>query len=156
MTLERLAIAAGRTLLASLFVTAGLMFFRSPDFAFAESVIAGHGLPYARILLICTMLIQLGCGGMMLVNWHPRWAALTLLIWLIPATILFHAFWAAPPEQLADQTFHFLKNIAVAGALLLVAGTSPAQPLAASPKPRATAQTPSMPPARADERPKVT
>jgi putative oxidoreductase len=132
------------------------MFFRSPDFAFAESVISGHGLPYARILLICTMLIQLGCGGMMLVNWHARWAALTLLIWLIPATVLFHAFWAAPPEQLADQTFHFLKNVGLAGALLLVVGASPAQPLFASPKRRALAQIHSIPPAGADERPEVT
>src|SRR5258708_3743951 len=101
MTLERLAIAAGRTLVAALFITAGLMFFRSPDFAFAESVISGHGLPYARTLLICTMLMQLGCGGMMLVNWHARWAAFALLVWLIPATMLFHAFWAAPPAQVA-------------------------------------------------------
>jgi putative oxidoreductase len=156
MTVERFAIAAGRALLASLFIAAGLMFFRRPDFAFAESVIAGHGLPYARILLICTIFIQIGCGGMMLVNWHARWAALTLLVWLIPATMLFHAFWAAPPEQVADQTIHFLKNVAVAGALLLVVGASPAQPLVAFPTRRATAQTSSMPPTGADERPKVT
>jgi putative oxidoreductase len=125
MTFERIAIAAGRTLLASLFITAGLMFFRSPDFAFAESVITAHGLPAARAMLICTMILQLGCGGLMLINWHARWAALGLLVWLVPATMLFHAFWAAPPEQVANQTFHFLKNISVAGALLLVAGASP-------------------------------
>lgn len=121
--LARIALAAGRILLASLFITAGLMFFRSADFAFALSVIAGHGVPFASLLLGCTMAIQLACGGMMLINWHARWAALVLVIWLVPATLLFHAFWSAPLDLVADQTFHFLKNVAIAGALLLVAGT---------------------------------
>jgi putative oxidoreductase len=123
VSFERVAAAAGRTLLASLFITAGLMFFRSADFAFAESVIASHGLPLARMLVIGTMLIQLGCGGMLLVNWQAKWAALTLLAWLIPATMIFHAFWVAPPDQVADQTFHFLKNVSIAGALLMVVGS---------------------------------
>ncbi len=129
---ERAARAAGRTLLASLFIIAGVMFYRAPDFAFAQSVIAGRGLPLARVLLIGTMGLQLVCGTMMLINWHAKWAALLLLIWLVPATLLFHAFWAVPAEQVPDQTFHFLKNIAVAGALLLVIGAGPQRPLAAS------------------------
>ena len=61
------------------------------------------------------------------------------LIWLVPATVLFHAYWAAPPEQVADQTFHFLKNLSVAGALLLVAGISTPRPVAEPERPRVAA-----------------
>jgi putative oxidoreductase len=114
--------AAGRALLALLFIIAGLMFFRSADFAFAQSVISNHGLPFPGLLLVATMVVQLGCGGMMLVGWKSHWAAAILLVWLIPATLLFHSFWAVPPDQVPDQTFHFMKNIAVAGGLLLVIG----------------------------------
>jgi putative oxidoreductase len=129
MTFDRLAIAIGRALLASLFITAGLMFFRAPDFAFAESVIADHGIPFGSLFVVGTVCLQLGGGFMMLVNWHARAAALALLVWLIPATLLFHAFWAMPPQQVAEQTFHFLKNVALAGALLVVAGASVGEPL---------------------------
>jgi putative oxidoreductase len=129
MNVSRFAMAAGRALLASLFVIAGLMFFRKPDFAFAESVIAAHGLPFAWLLLIGTMILQLAGGLMILVNWHTRWAAGALFVWLIPATLMFHPFWSAPPEQVADQTFHFLKNLGLAGALLLVAATAEPHPL---------------------------
>jgi len=113
---------AGRALLALLFIIAGLMFFRSADFAFAESVIAGHGLPFPRVLLVSTIILQLGCGVMMLVGWKAQSAAAVLLIWMIPATLLFHSFWAVPADQVPNETFHFLKNIAIAGALLLVIG----------------------------------
>jgi putative oxidoreductase len=115
---------AGRVFLASLFIAGGLLFFRKPDFAFALSVIKSHNLPFARLLLVGTMTMQLVCGTMLLVGWHASVAAAIFLVWLIPATIMFHPFWKLQQPQAANEMFHFLKNISVAGALLLVIGLS--------------------------------
>jgi putative oxidoreductase len=116
------AYVAGRVLLASLFIFGGLMFFRAPDFTFARSVIANHGLPFPAIWLVSTMVIQLGCGASILLGWREKWAAAILLIWIVPATVLFHPFWAVPAEQVHGTLFDFAKNVAVAGALLLTLG----------------------------------
>jgi putative oxidoreductase len=62
-------------------------------------------------------------GGMMILfGWHARWAALVLVVWMIPVTLAFHAFWTYPPEQVFNQTNHFLKNIVVIGFLLHIIG----------------------------------
>jgi len=43
--------------------------------------------------------------------------ALTVLI-----TLVIHNFWSAPPAMFANEMQHFLKNVAICGALLLLAG----------------------------------
>jgi putative oxidoreductase len=117
---ERYCSLIGRVLIASLFITAGLLFLRSADFAFAANFMAAKGVPYPRVLLIATMVFQLGFGGMILAGWRLRWAAAGLLVWIVPATLIFHSFWEAPPAQAPNEMFHFLKNVAVAGGLLLL------------------------------------
>jgi putative oxidoreductase len=120
---ERYCSLIGRVLIASLFITAGLLFLRSPDFAFACTFMSAKGVPYPRVLLIATIVFQLGFGGMILVGWRMRWAAAALLVWIVPATLIFHSFWGLPPSQAPNEMFHFLKNVAVAGGLLLLIST---------------------------------
>ena len=64
--------------------------------------------------------IELGGGLLLLVGWKARWAALLIFLWLIPTTLLFHNFWAVPPEQYMNQQNHFLKNVAIMGGMLMV------------------------------------
>jgi putative oxidoreductase len=51
-----------------------------------------------------------------------RWSALALALFTLVASLVFHAFWSAPPEQQFVQQLLFMKNVAVAGGLLFVAG----------------------------------
>jgi putative oxidoreductase len=120
MLLERYCSLMGRVLIASLFITAGLLFFRSADFSFAYTFMSAKGVPYPRVLLIITIVFQLGFGAMILAGWKVRWAAGALLVWMVPATLIFHSFWDSPPAQAPNEMFHFLKNVAVAGGLLLL------------------------------------
>jgi len=39
----------------------------------------------------------------------------------LASALLAHRFWSAEPAQFANQLNHFLKNVAIAGGLLLVA-----------------------------------
>ena len=43
-----------------------------------------------------------------------------MLIFTGMAALLFHNFWAVPPEQAQNQMIHFMKNIAIMGGLLYV------------------------------------
>jgi putative oxidoreductase len=60
-------------------------------------------------------------GGLsLLLGLWSRVGALGLVIFLIPTTLMFHNFWAAPPELQQAQMANFLKNVAIMGGLLMV------------------------------------
>ena len=55
----------------------------------------------------------------------PRWCALALFAFLLPATFVSHSFWlAAGTPQLQGQLINFSKNVAIWGGLIFIAGTS--------------------------------
>ena len=56
---------------------------------------------------------------------RSRTAALVLAFWMVPITIYYHAFWDADPAQLFNQTTHFMKNLAITGALLHLFAVGP-------------------------------
>ena len=110
----------GRVLFAFLFLQSGW----HKIFGFEQNVrvMTGKGIPLPEVLLALTIILVIAGGLMILVGWYARWAALALFLWMIPATLLYHAFWTYEPAQLFNQTNHFLKNFAIMGALLMIVG----------------------------------
>ncbi|HEX8896220.1 MAG TPA: hypothetical protein VF783_23070, partial [Terriglobales bacterium] len=54
----------------------------------------------------------------------PRWSALLLCAFILPATFIAHSFWlAAGTSQFQGQLINFCKDIAIRGGLIFVAGT---------------------------------
>ena len=52
-------------------------------------------------------------------------AARRCLIFLVPATLIFHNYWAIDPTQVREvtnQTNHFFKNLTIMSALVLIMG----------------------------------
>ena len=78
-----------------------------------------------EILLVPTILIELGGSVALLCGWKTRWVALALFICIIPVTLAFHQFWAVDPGQMRNQLLHFLKNMAIMGGMLRVAAFGP-------------------------------
>jgi putative oxidoreductase len=80
-----------------------------------------RGVPFARLLVPLTG-VQLMVGALLLLLgiWADLGAAL-LAIFLIPTALTMHAFWRLdePMERQQDQV-HFLKDIALAGACLML------------------------------------
>ena len=111
---------AGRALLALIFLQSG--WDKLFNFQKVAGMMAKNGVPLTEPLLAVTIVILLAGGLMVLLGWHARWAALALFLWMIPVTLTFHAFWTYPPEQVFNQTNHFLKNLAIMGFLLHVIG----------------------------------
>ena len=117
------AILLGRILLAALFIWSGAG--KILGFDGTVHTIAGKGLPFAQVLAVITILIELGGGLALLLGWKARWAALFLALFLILITPIFHGFWSVPPEQVAMQKINFFKNLSILGGMLAVYAFGP-------------------------------
>src|SRR5690606_35116886 len=112
-----------RILLAAIFLISGVR--KALGFSFMSVVLAGKGFPLPDIVLVLTIALEIGGGLMLIPNWNARYAALALALFTMVAGALFHAFWhvwGGPPAQFNNELNHFLKNVAITGGLLLVAG----------------------------------
>ena len=113
----------GRLLLAYIFVLNG--YGKIAGFTGTAKYMASKGMPLIEPLLVGTILIELVGGLMLAVGWKARWAAWAFFLWLIPVTLVFHAYWSVPPEQVMAQTIQFQKNLAIMGGMLYVAFMGP-------------------------------
>jgi putative oxidoreductase len=109
---------AGRVLLALMFVWAGVSKLTNLDGT--AGYIASGGLPMPDVLAVIVALFEVIAGLALAVGLHARWAALALAAFTLLATLLFHKFWAVPPEQQVVQQLMFLKNLAVVGGMFIV------------------------------------
>lgn len=109
----------GRMLIAVVFVPAGFM--KITGFAGTAGYMASKGLPMVNILLVLTIIIELGGGLMILLGWRASEAALVIFLFLIPVTIIFHGFWGIEDTD-GVQMRMFMKNLGIMGGLLIIAG----------------------------------
>lgn len=114
---------AGRILLAVIFVISG--YGKIGGFAGTAAYMASKGLPMASVLLVPTILIELGGSLMLIVGYRARLAAIALFLFLIPVTLVFHNFWAAAPADVQMQSINFMKNLGIMGGMLMVAAFGP-------------------------------
>ena len=109
----------GRILLALMFVLAG--FSKIGGFDGTVGYIASKGLPAASLLAVLTIVAEVGGGLAIVFGFYTRWAALALAGFTLLASFIFHTFWSVPAEQQMVQQLLFMKNISVAGGLLVLA-----------------------------------
>lgn len=109
---------AGRILLAYIFVLSG--YAKITGFAGTAGYMAKYGMPMIEFFLVCAIVLELVGSLMLLVGWKARWGALALIVFVVPTTLIFHAYWAVPPEQAYGQMIQFQKNLAILGGLLYV------------------------------------
>jgi putative oxidoreductase len=113
----------GRILLAYIFLMQG--YGKIGGFAGTAKYMASKGMPLIEPLLVATIIVEIGAGLLLAVGWKARWAAWALFLFVIPTTLIFHAYWTVPPEQVFAQTIQFQKNLAIMGGMLYVALMGP-------------------------------
>lgn len=123
MTAHPAVLLIGRLLLALIFILSGSS--KITGFAGTVGYMASQGLPVPQLLIIPAILIELGGGLLILIGYQTRWAALAIVLFLIPTTLIFHAFWAVPTEQVQMQMIQFQKNLAIMGGLLCLMAAGP-------------------------------
>jgi putative oxidoreductase len=89
----------------------------------AAHELAAHGAPAALVptLIVAGRTLQLVAGIALVIGWQERIAALLFALFLIPATLTEHDFWAPHGPEQQGQIVTFLKNVAIFGGLCFVA-----------------------------------
>jgi len=115
--MEYVALAA-RICLCLIFFKAGV----SHIIGFGETVemMGNKGLPLANILLAGTVIFQLLGAISLLLGYKVKIGSILLIVFLIPASLVFHNP-IADPSQIND----FLKNIGLIGGLLMIIYSGP-------------------------------
>ena len=111
---------AGRILMALIFLQSGIG--KITAFGETAGAMAAKGMPMAEVLLVGAIAFELVGATLLIVGLHTRWAALALIIFLVPATLYFHNYWTYPENEVRDQRNHFMKNVTILGALVFVMG----------------------------------
>ncbi|MBI2402735.1 MAG: DoxX family protein [Gemmatimonadetes bacterium] len=116
--LARYLVPIGRAAFAAIFIVAAAGHFSQQTIAYA----AQQGLPLPQILVPLSGLIAFAGGLSVLLGYRARIGAGLLVGFLVPATPMFHNFWAVTDPMMAQmQQAMFLKNLSMVGGALLIA-----------------------------------
>jgi putative oxidoreductase len=85
--------------------------------------VAGAGV--TPLLLAGATALEIGGALSLLLGWKTRVGAVALVAFLVPVTLVFHAFWGAPAAEAQLQTIQFLKNVSIGGGLIAVLTAGP-------------------------------
>src|ERR1700682_508586 len=122
--IQNSAALVGRILLAVIFIMSG--FGKITGFEGTAGYIASKGFPMAQLVTVLTIAIELGGGILLAIGYKARWAGLVLAVFTLVAALIFHNVWAvADAAAKMDQQIHFLKNLAIAGGMLMVYAFGP-------------------------------
>lgn len=109
----------GRIVLGGFFLMNAMNHFRQ------SQMMAGYagskGVPAAKLAVLGTGVQMLVGGLMLLVGWQVWVGALILILFLVPVAFVMHNFWAVQdPQARMMEMVQFMKNLAIAGALLMI------------------------------------
>jgi putative oxidoreductase len=110
-TIEKIANFTARLLLAQIFLLSGIT--KIGQYAGTQAYMSSAGVPGQLLPLV--ILLEIGGAVALIIGWQARYAAAALAGFSLLAALLFHAHFQ---DQM--QMIMFLKNIAIAGGLLLV------------------------------------
>ena len=108
----------GRVFFALIFIVA------APRHFTAESInhAADLGVPLAALCVPLSGLMALAGGFSVASGYRAQWGAWLLIAFLVPVTVMMHAFWRLHgPQAVHIQQAMFMKNVALVGGALLLA-----------------------------------
>ncbi len=109
----------GRLLLGLFFIGPGIM--KITGFEGMSAYMAAAGVPFVPVLLVITIIIQIGCGTMLVVGFKGRVAAFLLAGLTFMISFYMHAFWNMEDgPQKGHEMQSFIKNMGIMAGLLIV------------------------------------
>jgi len=121
--LQSTTVLVGRVLLGLIFVLSG--FAKISGFDGTAGFIASKGLPLPQLVAALTIVVELGGGLALMAGLYTRQAVVALAVFSLLTAVVFHNFWAAPQGEQMMQQINFMKNLAIAGGMLVVAAFGP-------------------------------
>lgn len=102
-----------RISLSVIFIWSGINKIMNP--VATQENMSAHGMPLTSVFLVGAIALEIFGGISVLLGIKTRWGAAMLIIFLIPATLIFHTDFSTEIEQAM-----FLKNLAMLGGLLML------------------------------------
>lgn len=118
---ERWGGVIARILMSAIFLISAIG--KITAFSAMSGFAAAKGMPFPELAIATAIAIELLGGLAIFTGRYQRAGAFVLFLFLIPTTLIFHNFWAAPAAARQDQMIHLFKNLAIMGGLLFVATT---------------------------------
>jgi putative oxidoreductase len=112
-----------RILLSIVFLLSGVMKFAM--FSQMVPLMQTKGFPLPPVSLGIAAAVEVIGALLLITGYRARVGAWVLFVYLIPATLVFHNFWAFQGMEQQAQMVNFLKNLAIMGGLLMIAAFGP-------------------------------
>ncbi|HEX3429300.1 MAG TPA: DoxX family protein [Rhizomicrobium sp.] len=114
----------GRAALAWFFLSEA--WARVSDWGGTLSTLRNAQIPAAELLLVLALVIMVFGGVALALGYHARHGAMVLFGFTIAVSLALHAYWKVPDETARTAEYAlFIRDLAVAGGLLLVVGLGP-------------------------------
>lgn len=110
--------AAGRILLALIFVLAGIAKLGASAGTVAS--MSKHGIPYADTLVWGVIALELGGGILLIVGFLTRLVAAAYFFYLLALAFIFHPYWTMVAEAARENHALFFNHLAIMGGMLFV------------------------------------
>ena len=112
---------AGRLLIVSFFVVAGLFNLTPERVRDNIERLAGFGVPFPVAAFWAGITLQFTGCALLLADWHAEIGAWCLIVFTVAANALFHRYWIIQdPARRNFTRLLMLNGIAILGGLLLV------------------------------------
>jgi putative oxidoreductase len=109
----------GKLLIASLFWRSGIFDFVM-TWPSVVADVAAKGVPVPMLAAAGATALEILAPVCLFVRWLEPWGALALALYCMLTAAVFHNFWTLQGDDRWPVMIHFYKNLALAGALLIV------------------------------------
>lgn len=109
----------GRLLISPIFLFSGIT--KIAMYSHIVGFSAAKGIPMPGVAIALAAAVEISGGLAVLLGFQARAAAWLLFLYLIPATLIFHNFWASSGAEHQEQMLNFMKNVTIMGGLLILA-----------------------------------
>ena len=121
---ETISPFVGRMALAWFFLSEA--WARVADWNGSITMLRNAQIPGAELFLVLALAIMMLGGAGLALGYHARHGAMLLFGFTLAASLALHAYWKLPDETgRAAEYAVFIRDLAVAGGLLLVVGLGP-------------------------------
>lgn len=114
---------AGRVFIAFMYVLSGankLLFF-----SHGLEEVRSRNIPFPRLILSSTILVQLTCGVAIMAGWQTGIASLLLAVFTLATALVFYDFWNLKGAQRTVSLTGFLEHISIIGGFIILIAAGP-------------------------------
>jgi putative oxidoreductase len=96
-----------------------------PKFAVTVKRMEAEHVPLPQVMLVGAICVLIVGSLLVILGYKARWGALLLLVFLTLVTYYFHDFWQLQAPAQESELIHFMKNLGLGGAMVLILANGP-------------------------------